>query len=125
VSSFGLAEGENKLDVDFGYLPPPLPASLAGIVWEDLNSDGVIDVGESFLTGITIDLILSGSTVATGTTDTNGAYSFTGLSAGTYSVTITTPPSGLNQTYDTNGTGTLHTTDEVLMAGQDRIEVNF
>jgi LPXTG-site transpeptidase (sortase) family protein len=124
--NLSLAEWENRTDADFGYrLVAPSPASLSGTLWEDLDSDGVIDGGENFYSGMTVILILSGSTVATGMTNMSGTYAFTGLGAGVYTVTVMSPPAGTNQTYDTNGIATPNTTNETLTVGQNRVNVNF
>ncbi len=51
-----------------------------------------LNPGYEKVAGITVNLInSSNSTVATTTTDANGAYSFTSVAAGTYSVSFSTP----------------------------------
>lgn len=68
----------------------PIPAGAIGdFVWNDLNGDGVQDPGEPGLAGVTVSL--SGSASATTTTDASGAYLFSGLSSGNYTVTATLP----------------------------------
>ena len=54
----------------------------------DLNNNGVINPGETRLPGVTVYLEdASGNIIAsTGTTDTQGNYSFTDLQPGTYAV---------------------------------------
>ena len=76
-------------------------ASLSGVVYEDLNGDGVQQNNEPGLQGWTVyvDLADQGTYVSgdpVTTTDQNGAYTFTGLDAGTYVVRII-PQSGWNQ----------------------------
>src|SRR5207237_2347515 len=65
-------------------------ASLAGTVYVDINFNGAQDAGEGGVGGVTIQLTgidLNGNSVSLMTvTDGDGAYSFTGLSAGTYTV---------------------------------------
>jgi uncharacterized repeat protein (TIGR01451 family) len=95
-------------------------------VWNDANGDGVQDVGEVGINGVTVDLIgdtngngaidIGEPVLATKTTAGDGDYDFTGLTAGDYIVDVT----------DTGGvlTGfTLTTTDPWavtgLTAGQD------
>ena len=56
--------------------------SISGHKYEDANNNGVIDSGELGLSGW--DILLNGSQTAV--TDANGSYSFTGLSAGAYTV---------------------------------------
>lgn len=70
--------------------PTPAPIySISGKVYIDSNKDGNIDNKEPDYKGATINLTGDKSSVTT--TDSNGNYSFTGLLAGTYTVTIATP----------------------------------
>lgn len=69
-------------------------AGIAGSVYHDADNDGVQDGGETGIAGVTVDL--SGTATATTTTDINGDYSFTGLAAGTYTVTETQPGTHLD-----------------------------
>lgn len=62
-----------------------MPAEIRGMKFEDLNGNGVKDLGEPGLAGWTIEL--SGDATDTEVTDVNGVYAFTGLSVGTYTVT--------------------------------------
>ena len=78
----------------------PIPtASVGNFVWNDLDQDGVQDVGEPGIPGVTVML----SSGATTVTDANGSYLFSGLAAGTYTVSLT-PPAGY--TASPTGTGT-------------------
>lgn len=78
-------------DIKISSTPCPT-SSLGDFVWQDLDSDGQQDAGEPGIPNVTVTLRNS-SNVVVGTTTTNasGAYLFTGLSAGTYSVTFDTP----------------------------------
>jgi hypothetical protein len=68
------------------------PASVGDFVWQDLNADGIQDAGEPGIPNVTVVLKDNiGNTVGTTTTNASGAYSFTNLVPGTYSVTFTTP----------------------------------
>jgi len=97
------------LTIDFGFVPVAPPTGQIGdYVWEDEDGDGVQDATETGMSGITVTL--SGPVSASTTTDANGAYLFTGLPAGTYTVTVATPagftasPTGTtNQIQDSNG----------------------
>ena len=77
------------------------PSSIGNFVWNDVNANGKQDAGEPGLANVTVKLTLPDASVQTKTTDANGAYSFTGLSAGAYKVTFTTPsgfaPTAANQ----------------------------
>ena len=74
----------------------PLPVTLAGTVYEDLDGDNVRQDGEPGIAGVTLNLYeLNGDTyVATGMTtitDANGNYSFNNLLPGTYKIVETQP----------------------------------
>ena len=71
------------------------PSSISGIVFLDQNNNGVKNAADIALTGVTIELQnASGTVVASTTTDASGAYSFSNLTPGTYSVREPTQPSG-------------------------------
>jgi hypothetical protein len=68
-------------------------SSVSGTVWEDTNADGVIDGSEGTrLANVTVRIVgtaSSGEAVdRTVTTNGSGAYSFPGLPAGEYTVTV-------------------------------------
>ena len=80
-----------------------LNAEIHGIVWNDLNGNGVQDAGEPALAGQTVYLdtnqngqLDAGEPVAT--TAADGSYAFTGLSAGTFNVRVVLPSSGWGET---------------------------
>ncbi len=59
------------------------PSTISGTVFNDLNADGTQENGDTGLSGQTVNLLnSSGTTIATATTGTNGAYSFTGIAPG-------------------------------------------
>lgn len=79
--------------------PPPSPApqptpdpsytgrtTISGVVFGDLNGDGLMDPSEQPLSGWTV--VVAGPMNLTAVTDVNGAYSFSGLIAGTYTVCV-------------------------------------
>ncbi|WP_172435808.1 SdrD B-like domain-containing protein, partial [Sediminicola luteus] len=74
-----LDPGENDTTVDAGIYKPT--ASLGDRVWDDEDMDGVQDLGEDGVSGVTVRLYVCGGTtpIATTTTDGNGNYVFTGL----------------------------------------------
>jgi uncharacterized repeat protein (TIGR01451 family) len=90
-----LAAGENDVTWDAGLIPPaPQTASLGSFVWSDTNGNGIQDAGEAGIPNVTVTLFDAGGTpVTTTTTNASGAYSFTGLTPGDYSVGFT-PPAG-------------------------------
>ncbi|MEY3480609.1 MAG: hypothetical protein RIQ71_1384 [Verrucomicrobiota bacterium] len=86
-----LAAGQQYNDADFGY-QPPATGSISGQLWIDTNSDGVVDSGETNIPNIPVALQKNvggvWTTISSTTTDSTGAYSFTGLPAGTYRVRV-------------------------------------
>ena len=86
-----LAGGQQYSDADFGY-QAPATGSISGQLWIDTNSDGLVDAGESNIPNIPVALQkeINGvwTTFATTTTDSNGAYSFSGLPAGSYRIAV-------------------------------------
>lgn len=134
----GSADGERNgaggvndyLDADSELL-----GSLGDFVWNDVNSDGVQDVGEPGLDGITVILdwpgpngILGDGDDVTLTTVTSGGgmYTFSGLPAGNYhvEVDVNTLPAGFVNTFDLDGNPDSQT-DVDLAAGQNRTDVDF
>ncbi len=63
-------------------------SSLSGFTYLDLDNDGVKDSNETGITGALIT-ITNGSQTFNTRTDLTGAYLFTGLSAGSYTITQT------------------------------------
>lgn len=78
--------------------------TLGNLVWNDANNNGLRDVGENGIGGVTVQLWTPGSDNAIGgtglaadtmvdftTTDATGTYNFTNLLAGKYFVRVTPP----------------------------------
>lgn len=83
--------GENNFSFDVGFMPQ---ASLGDYTFIDTNHNGIQDVNDTPLAGVTVVLYINGTAAATTTTDASGLYSFTGLAATSsysYSVGFTTP----------------------------------
>ncbi len=86
---FTLVSGQSEVDVDAGLFED---ASEGDFVWDDLDADGIQDVGEPGLAGVTVNLLdAGGGTVATTATAGDGSYSFTGLVPGVYRVEFVAP----------------------------------
>ena len=125
VATTTVGAGESKGQVDFGYRGS---SALGDTVWQDTNGNGVQDAGEPGLANVTVTLTDgNGDVVGTTTTDGNGGYSFTGLAAGTYTVTVdaSTLPAGSVATYDYDGTGTANTAEVTLGGGETNNDVDF
>uniref|UniRef100_UPI00101D0243 SdrD B-like domain-containing protein n=1 Tax=Candidatus Oscillochloris fontis TaxID=2496868 RepID=UPI00101D0243 len=110
--------------LDFGLIGG---AALGNRVWFDTDSDGVQDVGELGVAGITVELLNDvGTVLKTTTTNADGIYGFADLAPGDYRVRFSDLPSGhtftsLNSGSDTGldsdanpGTGTTVLTTLVL-----------
>jgi hypothetical protein len=68
------------------------PASIGGLVWDDIDADGVQDPGEVGIAGVTVRLLNgAGTQVGSTVTDADGAYVFTGLTPGAYHVEVDIP----------------------------------
>jgi uncharacterized repeat protein (TIGR01451 family) len=97
----GDTDNNSNLTVDFGVFKP---ASLGTYVWYDTNENGQRDAGEAPVPNVTVTLYdAAGNPVATTTTDTNGAYLFTNLVPGTYSVGFSDLPNGYTFTNPDQG----------------------
>ena len=87
---FYLAPGQNRLDIDAGYiLLAPVTGSLEGLVWQDNNNTKLREGSDIVLGGITVTLFnADGTLVATTTSGSDGAYRFDNLPFGDYYVKV-------------------------------------
>ncbi|MDD5705243.1 MAG: SdrD B-like domain-containing protein [Kiritimatiellae bacterium] len=120
-----------RLDVDFGYFPR---AAIGNLVWEDMNGDGVQNVGEPVLTNVTVQLFdASSNLVATVVTDETGGYAFTNLLPGTYYVHAVSPDGYTNTlvragefaSLDSDGNGAGWSDAVVVSSGQTIADLDF
>ncbi|MCZ7591066.1 MAG: carboxypeptidase regulatory-like domain-containing protein [Kiritimatiellae bacterium] len=87
-----LVSAEDNPTIDAGVY---FPASLGDFVWNDLNANGIQNPGETGLPNIVVSLYdVSSNVVGVTTTDVNGAYAFTNLVPGTYTVGFDRPLNG-------------------------------
>ncbi len=96
-----LGVGEVNTGVDAGLVAPdPLTGQIGDTVFFDANANGFQDVGEGGVAGVEVRLLdATGAKIgATQVTGADGAYLFTGLAAGTYSVEITSRSADLEFT---------------------------
>ena len=70
--TFGKANGLGDMELAC----PPAPVEIGNRVWLDADNDGIQDADEAGIGGIQVQLIKSGTTVATATTDAKGNYYF-------------------------------------------------
>ena len=117
----------------------PLPISIAGTVYEDVDLDNVRDAGEPGIAGVKLTLLAwnGKSYVGTGrttTTDASGKYRFDDLLPGTYRI-IQTQPNGYFSIGATAGTvdgakrgrvaGVDVISDVELLGGEDSVGNDF
>ncbi|CAK8715848.1 hypothetical protein GMJAKD_05000 [Candidatus Electrothrix aarhusensis] len=107
-------------NVDFGYTTN---GALSGTVWKDVDGDGIPDIGDDGLSGITVELIDCGAdndcdltgdnSISTTVTDTDGYYEFINLTAGqNYRVNVLTLLDGEGGATGDLATGTWEQTQE-------------
>jgi hypothetical protein len=99
-------------------------ASISGSAFNDANGNGVFDSRENALTGVTIFIDQAGTGVwvasdPTATTDVNGNYTFSNLSAGRYTV-MEIVPIGYTASSPSSASTVL-----TLTAGQAASGINF
>ncbi|WP_210255032.1 DUF4347 domain-containing protein, partial [Methylocapsa sp. S129] len=70
--------------------------TLSGEIFDDSNADGLLDAGDSAISGVSVSVFASATNTLMGTVTTNGSgvYDLTGLAAGSYYVRINALPSG-------------------------------
>jgi len=86
--TFTLDWGRNDVSADAGAYRP---ASVGDLVWEDSDRDGVRGSGEPGVGGVSVELRRGASVVGSVKTSASGAYGFSGLAPGSYSVVFTSP----------------------------------
>ena len=115
--------------VNFGSFLNSPPSAITGVVFNDLNGDGVQDNGEPGLGGVVVYLDLNNSGTfesndPSTTSNSTGQFCFDGLAAGTYIVrelapagTVTTDPSSAavasTELFDNIAAGTTSFSDGV------------
>ena len=89
----------------------PATGEIGDLVWNDINGNGIQDAGELGISGVVVQLIgLGNLLLATATTDVNGKYLFTNVSAGAYTVLVNLSQPALGgYTATTTGAGTTDT----------------
>ncbi|PJB68345.1 MAG: hypothetical protein CO094_01350, partial [Anaerolineae bacterium CG_4_9_14_3_um_filter_57_17] len=87
----GQPDNQANMTVDFGFYT----MTLGSLVWNDVNDNGLVDLGESGIDGATVELyavdgagLPVGAPVATVATAGGGYYTFSGLPQGNYLVRL-------------------------------------
>ncbi|NNF54928.1 MAG: hypothetical protein HKN03_10855, partial [Acidimicrobiales bacterium] len=86
VVTVTLVSGDSDTSVDAGFVTP---ATIGNYVWDDLDGDGIQDLIESGLGGVTVQLLQGGTVVQTTTSAADGSYQFI-AAPGTYTVNFGT-----------------------------------
>jgi len=120
------------LTYDFGYTGSGI---IGDAVWQDSDGNGVFDLsaGELGLPGVTVTLAVdynSDGTVdytLTTITDAGGAYQFSGLPGGVYTISVdpATLPAGMLQTFDLDGLLTPHTASLALAPAEANLLADY
>lgn len=106
--------------------------SIGDFVWNDANMNGIQDVDEAGIGGVTVSLLdNNGSLITTTTTNSSGIYAFNNLVAGSYQVQFNTP-AGYNPTWINQGTDNTKDSDPfggivrnvTLTTGQNRTDID-
>ena len=85
-----LFPGGTLSDIDLGYYQK---ISIGDFVWNDLNNNGLQDLNEPGIAGVSVTLVNeSGKTERTTITDTIGKYIFTDIPTGKYKLIFTKVP---------------------------------
>lgn len=102
TASVNVTVNANDNTIDAGLQPT---AAIGDFVWNDVNVNGVQDVGELGIQGVTVNLrdAANTTTLATDTTDANGLYSFDNLTPGNYLVQFITPTGFASTQLDQGG----------------------
>ncbi len=96
-NTISLQANQNFDDADFGFSPQQV-GTIGDLVFFDNDGDSTPDGDESGISGIILVLRdAQGNQVATTTTEEDGSYTFV-APPGTYTVTVSNPPQGLNPT---------------------------
>ncbi|MCI5222783.1 MAG: hypothetical protein D3924_08965, partial [Candidatus Electrothrix sp. AR4] len=132
VAVTGLTAGQDYNDADFGY--QQTNASIGDRIWLDENGDGMQDVGEAGISGVTVYIDDDGtpgysSGDSQAITDSNGNYLIKNLSSGTHDVTVKpdTLPAGLELIFDEDSDTTSPdgTTSATVSAGGVYLTADF
>jgi hypothetical protein len=82
---------KDRTDIDAGIYYT-IPARIGDFIWNDTDKDGIQDIGEPGIAGVTVTLYdAAGNALRTTITDNNGYYQFTDVPVGNYTIGLTPP----------------------------------
>ena len=86
-------DNSGDMTVDFGFVPINEMVSIGSTVFYDNNNNGLQDIGDTGIAGVTVKLYAADSTtvIATTTTNSSGDYYFDGLQSGKYIIGVMPP----------------------------------
>jgi protocatechuate 3,4-dioxygenase beta subunit len=121
-----LTGNTNVTSVDAGLYPGntrTATSSLGDIVWTDVNSNGLQDIGETGVPNVTVTLYEDDgiTVVATTTTDGLGNYIFTNLDGGAYIIGFSNLPSGYTFTTPSGQVDDESNSDADVLTGKTSI----
>lgn len=104
-----LEEDQDTMGIDAGVIGL---FSIGNLVWADADADGLLDVGESGISGVSVYLLdgASNAVLDSTITDANGKYVFSGLSSGSFKVELNIP-AGYRSSPDSVDAGTPNARD--------------
>jgi protocatechuate 3,4-dioxygenase beta subunit len=106
--------GIQNLDIDLGIV---IKSRISGIVWKDSIGNGLREEIEPMMGSVVVILLNStGSELKRDTTDSNGAYLFKDIEAGTYKVKFAIMP-GMFFTYPNVGSNDSKSSDVIDQSG--------
>jgi len=122
-----LAAGEINQSIDIGLIKVE-SVVIGDFVWNDANCNGIQDVGEQGVFGVTVNLLdVNDKIIASTVTNANGKYLFMGFAPGTYSVQFVLPAGfmfspqdiGGNDAIDSDANVSTGQTVQVTLSGGD------
>ncbi len=103
---------------------------IGDTIFRDWNGNGVQDADEEGMPGVTVSLTKPDSSVVQAVSDATGKYIFTGLDAGTYTVTVPAPgsggvPTGFTLMADPNGAPISNVFTHTLTLNEQYLDADF
>ena len=131
TSPITLTAGQTQSNVEEGFV---CASTVTGYAFQDLNRNGVYNIPEAYISGVTVSLWNGAGTslIATTTTNASGSYTFANLANGSYSVqiaalsgqTLTAQGIGGNPAVDSDFNPTTGFTSAFTLTGVQTVQEN-